>query len=242
MELSAEARSVIDEYMQSKTPLALGYESHGIKTFADVCRDFFDGFNWQRILKIKNDCCQYSKKKEFDYYKSLDEKSKHYFDNQWKFRFVWSKPRGFLGTQNDYTETTVMRYFTNNIMNYVNPYIEMTYGTLEKAINSTESFVELWNGFAIWFDLKRKNFMKKMELDLSKMTEVTKRKTPQSHGGVANLLKILTKTMMTQGADITSIAKVQYAVCTQAGIYIPDEFIRDVAVAMDISDEVADDN
>lgn len=30
------------------------------------------------------------------------------------------------------------------------------------------------------------------------------------------------------------IAKVQYAVCAQAGIYIPDEFIRDVAVTLDM--------
>ena len=40
--------------------------------------------------------------------------------------------------------------------------------------------------------------------------------------------------MEKQGADIKSIAKVQYAVCMQAGIYIPDEFIEDVAVALTI--------
>lgn len=55
-----------------------------------------------------------------------------------------------------------------------------------------------------------------------------------THGGVANLLKALTKTMEKQGSDITSIAKVQYAICIQAGIYIPDEFIRDVAVTLDM--------
>ena len=42
--------------------------------------------------------------------------------------------------------------------------------------------------------------------------------------------KTLTKTMEKQGADIRSIAKVQYTICMQAGIYIPDEFIEDVAV------------
>lgn len=53
-----------------------------------------------------------------------------------------------------------------------------------------------------------------------------------THGGVANLLKVLTKTMEKQGADIRSIAKVQYAICKQAGILIPDEFIEDVAVVL----------
>ena len=48
------------------------------------------------------------------------------------------------------------------------------------------------------------------------------------------MLKVLTKTMEKQGSDITSIAKVQYAICVQAGIYIPDEFIRDVAVTLDM--------
>ena len=48
------------------------------------------------------------------------------------------------------------------------------------------------------------------------------------------MLKVMTKTMEKQGSDITSIAKVQYAICIQAGIYIPDEFIRDVAVTLDM--------
>ena len=53
-----------------------------------------------------------------------------------------------------------------------------------------------------------------------------------THGGIANLLKVLTKTMEKQGADIRSIAKVQYTICRQAGILIPDEFIEDVAVVL----------
>lgn len=56
-------------------------------------------------------------------------------------------------------------------------------------------------------------------------------KAPQSHGGVANLLKVLTKTMYDQGSSVYTIAKVQYAVCVQAGIYIPEEFLTDVLVA-----------
>ena len=76
--------------------------------------------------------------------------------------------------------------------------------------------------------------MEKMEIDIQKVKEMSEKKTPQSHGGVANLLKVLTKTMEKQGADIASIAKVQYAICIQAGIYIPDDFVRDVAVTLDM--------
>lgn len=60
------------------------------------------------------------------------------------------------------------------------------------------------------------------------------KKMPQSHGGVANLLKVLTKTMHERGNSITTVAKVQYAICIQAGIYIPDEFLTDVLTAADI--------
>ena len=76
--------------------------------------------------------------------------------------------------------------------------------------------------------------MENMKTDIQEIRSMSARKTPQSHGGVANLLKVLTKTMEKQGSDITSIAKVQYAICVQAGIYIPDEFIRDVAVTLDM--------
>lgn len=73
-----------------------------------------------------------------------------------------------------------------------------------------------------------------MSFDIQKCkTELLKSgKRPNSHGGIANLLKTLTKTMEKQGASIETIAKVQYTVCMQAGIYIPDEFIEDVAVAL----------
>lgn len=78
--------------------------------------------------------------------------------------------------------------------------------------------------------------MEQTETDIQKWKEACLSSKPQSHGGVANLLKVLTKTMEKQGADIQNIAKVQYAVCVQAGIYIPDEFIRDVAVTLDMKE------
>ena len=62
-------------------------------------------------------------------------------------------------------------------------------------------------------------------------------KLPQSHGGVANLLKVLTQTMKAQGSSIKTIAKVQYAICLQAGIMIPEEFVTDVLVSANIENE-----
>ena len=62
-------------------------------------------------------------------------------------------------------------------------------------------------------------------------------KRPQSHGGVANLLKVLTKTMHERGTSIHTIARVQYTVCMQTGIYIPDEFLTDILVAADMEQD-----
>ena len=109
------------------------------------------------------------------------------------------------------------------------------YGSVKTAFQKTQTWIELWNDFEDWFEGKRERFMTRQKTEIEKVTgmQVDTHKIPKSHGGVANLLKVLTKTMNEQGADIRSIAKMQYAVCTQAGIYIPNEFITDVAVALD---------
>lgn len=116
----------------------------------------------------------------------------------------------------------------------INLFIAETYKTMENAVRETDCFLELWSVFDSWFDDRRNKFMENMKTDIQEIRRISVRKTPQSHGGVANLLKVLTKTMEKQGSDIASIAKVQYAICIQAGIYIPDEFIRDVAVTLDM--------
>ena len=107
------------------------------------------------------------------------------------------------------------------------------YKTLEFAIKSTETFIDLWGQMEEWMMNKWRIWMKKMEVEIQKKTGVAVPRVPSSHGGVANLLKILTRTMEKQGADIRSIAKVQYAVCVQAGVMIPDVFLTDVASALD---------
>nr|DAK55280.1 MAG TPA: hypothetical protein [Caudoviricetes sp.] len=122
-------------------------------------------------------------------------------------------------------------------------YLEKKYGgDIKLAMISTGNFITLFDEFKGYFAERKKVFMKKAEQAMTiQKAELSKRsKSPQSHGGVANLLKVLTKTMQEQGSSIYSIAKVQYAVCMQAGIYIPDEFLTDVFVAQEIMDGGAD--
>ena len=125
-------------------------------------------------------------------------------------------------------------YFEKHARQIISLFLLESYRSIEDAILETGCFLELWNGFEKWFDDRRNKFMENMKTDIQEIRSLSTRKTPQSHGGVANLLKVLTKTMEKQGSDIASIAKVQYAICVQAGIYIPDEFIRDVAVTLDM--------
>ena len=118
-------------------------------------------------------------------------------------------------------------------------YIRKKYGTIENAMRETGKFNVLFDTFKEDFARERERFMDKTaELITGKALELKRQgKLPQSHGGVANLLKVLTQTMKQQGSSIKTIAKVLYAVCLQAGILIPDEFITDVLVAANIEQE-----
>ena len=108
---------------------------------------------------------------------------------------------------------------------------------VEYAMFKTKDFTVLFQHFLIWFGDKRRKFQMEFNVSEAKKQMLENGKRPNSHGGVANLLKTLTKTMEKQGASIQSIAKVQYTICMQAGIYIPDEFIEDVAVALSVMED-----
>lgn len=112
-------------------------------------------------------------------------------------------------------------------------------GDLKEAMLRAGTFENFFYGFREYFNERRAAYMAEIDNQLAKnRTQLTKSgKMPQSHGGVANLLKVLTKTMTIQGSSIETIAKVQYAVCMQAGIFIPEEFITDVLVASNIIDD-----
>ena len=120
-------------------------------------------------------------------------------------------------------------------------YVRERFGTWEQAIKDSGTFDNLVKGFESYFAERKMKFMEKTDKLIAQMPkQLTKdgRIRTNSHGGVANLLKVLTKTMHEQGSSIRTIAKVQYAICTQAGIYVPDEFITDVLVAADINPNV----
>lgn len=120
-------------------------------------------------------------------------------------------------------------------------WVKERYGDWETALKEHKTFTAFINEFESYFRERKSLFMEKTNEIIEKMPkQLTKdgRIRTNSHGGVANLLKVLTKTMHEQGSSIKTIAKVQYAVCTQAGIYIPDEFITDVLVAADINPNV----
>ena len=120
-------------------------------------------------------------------------------------------------------------------------YVKERFGTWEQAIKDSGTFDNLVKGFERYFAERKMKFMEKTDKLIEQMPKLlTKdgRIRTNSHGGVANLLKVLTRTMHEQGSSIRTIAKVQYSICTQAGIYVPDEFITDVLVAADMNPEI----
>ena len=121
---------------------------------------------------------------------------------------------------------------------------EVYNGDWLNAIRKHINFNEFFDDFEKWFAEKRRKFMEKSaEMILAMRPDIKDIKLikTHSHGGVANLLKVLTKTMNEQGSTIQSIAKMQFCVCTQAGIYLPDEFVTDVLTAIDIDEMTKND-
>ena len=139
-----------------------------------------------------------------------------------------------------------VRLFSTNGEKIFQGFINECYhGDWREAILAKKTFGYLWNELEVYFDDKRRQFMEKTNKLIEQMPKQLMkdgRIRTNSHGGVANLLKVLTKTMQEQGSSIRTIAKVQYAICTQAGIYIPDEFITDVLIAADINPDVWNDD
>lgn len=144
------------------------------------------------------------------------------------YLFEMSKPRKMCHDK-------CVAFFRKNGNKICMKFIEEKYhGDVEYSMFKAMNFTALYHEFLTWFEEKRRKFQMQFNVSDAKKQMIENGKRPNSHGGVANLLKTLTKTMEKQGASIQSIAKVQYIICMQAGIYIPDEFIEDVAVALDV--------
>lgn len=224
-QINEKAIEIIDKYMKAREPLDLGTERFCIDTFKDMCEEVFRKKCVMRLVHRKGEEPMFTK---------WDAKYDTYFQgNTWYFLSSFNGRCGF--GYRYFLKASCELYFEKHARQIISLFLSESYNSIEDTILKTDCFLELWNVFERWFDDRRNKFMENMKADIEEIRRISVRKTPQSHGGVANLLKVLTKTMEKQGSDIASIAKVQYAVCVQAGIYIPDEFIRDVAVTLDMT-------
>lgn len=221
--INEKALEVIERYMSQGKPAIIGIEGSCMGTLKDMCKKMFREKCIMRLTYRKGEEPRFT---------SWDRKYDTYFQGDTWYAYCWIGKRGF--GYKYFLKGKCEMYFQDHAEQIINLFIAETYKTIENAVRETDCFLELWNAFDSWFDDRRNKFMENMKTDIQEIRGLSARKTPQSHGGVANLLKVLTKTMEKQGSDIASIAKVQYAVCVQAGIYIPDEFIRDVAVTLDM--------
>lgn len=194
--------------------------------FEQACREVMDKHT--QMVRLKGGWPK--PKNEFENFLSWDD---HYYvwDGWLVKRVLDSRPNNVI--------MDAFNYFTH-AEKLRDAYIRQKYGTMENAMRQTGKFSVLFDTFREDFAYRRNKFMEKTNdlIDVKKGELKRQGKMPQSHGGVANLLKVLTQTMKAQGSSIKTIAKVQYTVCIQAGIYIPEEFITDVLVAANIENEV----
>lgn len=131
-------------------------------------------------------------------------------------------------------------WFNEHSEDICNGYFKKRFnGNIERAMIYFGTFELLFKDFQNYFEERKNALMEKTEnaFQQRKAELAKKGEKPQSYGGVANLLKVLSKTSIDQGSSIQTIAKVQYAVCLQAGIFIPDEFLTDVMTATNIMGE-----
>lgn len=233
MEISDEALKFMEDYLgysieEMDNPILLGLERHCIPYLRELAQSVFEDKCERKLLRIKGEPI---KENEWD------RKQPTYFNGSERYNFF---PWDFSRKSNNTTSFKARAYFQNHSKELSTLFISEIYGDMVNAIIQTRRFTQIIKRFVAWFNERRENFLENMSTAIAEVKKFQMSEKPQSHGGVANLLKVLTKTMEKQGADITSIAKVQYAVCVQAGIYIPEEFIQDVAVAMDLLKEKED--
>jgi len=232
-ELSSEALSFMEDYLgysieDMSEPVFLGLERHCVPHLRELARTVFEEKCERKLLRLKGEPIRENE---------WDRKQITYFNGSDMYAFFpWDFSRKNLGLLNYKSR----EYFQTHSAEITMLFINERYGSVVTAIEQTHHFTQIIKEFVKWFDKRREKFLEDMSTAIAEVKKFQMADKPQSHGGVANLLKVLTKTMEKQGADITNIAKVQYAVCVQAGIYIPSEFIQDVAVAMDVIKEAED--
>lgn len=239
LDISPQAREAIESFMRTSEPIAYGTESHALEDFRNWCIDMFKTPQLV-VLRTGSSYTVSDRERAVKHYQDYFNNEPRVYSSQFE-HYPWVTYNAHLFSRTNRERAVCEKYFHKHIGDLATYACIAKYGSVKAAFLKTSTWIELWNDFEDWFQGKRERFMAKQKTEIEKVlnkAELTKKKLPQSHGGVANLLKVLTKTMEQQGADITSIAKVQYAVATQAGIYIPSEFLTDVAVALDATGEL----
>lgn len=226
MAIDKEVVEIIDRYMDSDKPKTAGLERICINKMRGMAENVITRFSIKSMLRLKDE------PQIRDIY---NPKHEAYFRGGSWYQYSWWNGRQKWGLTY-FIHGKCERYFEDNSEKIIMNFLNDTYKKIETAVLQADSFMKPAEKFEQWFEERRTRFMEQTDTDIQKWKEACAATKPQSHGGVANLLKVLTKTIEKQGADITNIAKVQYAVCVQAGIYIPDEFVRDVAVALDMKE------
>lgn len=199
-------------------------EQYCCESLRNMCVETIDNHN-PPVLRLKTDKTEYP--------------DNPYKDFLGEYRYMWLQSVYDWGRGNRYRcHNMARRLFDQKSPTLVAYFfVDLYDGDIESAMKAAGNFKQLWEEFQIWFDRKRRDFRMTFDITDSKKQILENGKRPLSHGGVANLLKILTKTMEKQDSSIENIAKVQYTICMQAGIYIPDEFIEDVTVALSITEK-----
>lgn len=202
----------------------------------ELCRTAF----WEACKEVSTKNYELVRLKSSAERRSVEYKYRDFWeDNVSYVRHNWRRlPITYMHVKRDsdkyQTRQRAWTWFNEHSNELREHYIKKRYrGNIETAMEECKTFTALFEGFYDYFTERRNGFMEKTnELVEQKQKELARMgKHPQSHGGVANLLKVLTKTMHEQGNSIYTIAKVQYQICMQAGIYIPDEFLTDILVA-----------
>lgn len=248
--ISPEAKKVIAEYLYGSAPFPVAY---GTEAYS------FEDFRLWVIDQYKKPPLVFLKDEERNKYSRIEvekaqKKYKAYFARD--IEILSASPNANKLQHYPYVNYRKLsnktlqfharceRYIRDHIGELATIFCNVNYGSVKKAIDGTEHLYELWNGFEDWFEKWRKRVKENMKNEIEKKKEIAvKTQTGAklrtgSVGGVANLLKVLTKTMEQQGADIRSIAKMQYNVCLQNGVILPDEFITDVATALTIEEKL----
>ena len=234
LDISPQAREAIESYMRTSRPVSYGTESRCLSDFRNWV---VDAYEMPSLVCLRNDR-RYTITDREKAIKHMND----YFANEPRVYGLDFTPYSFINYHSrlnrERTRYKCEKYLHEHIGILAESACIAKYGSVRTAILKTSTWIELWNDFEDWYEDRRKQFMIKMDEQIaqimSKKEVMTgKSRKPAPVGAVANLCKELRRTMELQGADITSIAKVEYAVCVQNGLYIPEEFLTDVAVALD---------